>query len=50
MALAVVAFVKIGVVNEVPAVPAVPEIELYQTTLPEAQLADNEAVVLLQMV
>jgi hypothetical protein len=41
---AVVAFVRIGVVNEVPAVPAVLTFELYHFTEPLAQLAVRVAV------
>ena len=41
--------VKIGVVNAVPAVPVTPVLDVYQTTFPDIQVADNEAVVLLQM-
>ena len=41
---AVVAFVKVGVVNGLPAVPAVPVFELYQTGEPPTQLAVRLAV------
>ena len=43
------AFVKIGVVNGL-AVPSPPVFDGYQTTFPVVQVADNEAVVPLQMV
>jgi hypothetical protein len=39
-----VAFVKIGVVNGLPAVPAVAVFELYQTGEPPTQLAVKDAV------
>ena len=50
MVAAVVAFVKTGVVNGEPAVPATPVFELYQTTFPEVQLAVKDAVKPEQMV